>query len=73
MADGAGAGLALVDELAARGELDDSHLLHATRADLLRQLGRAAEARAAYERAIDLVGTGPEERFLRRRLGELPP
>jgi RNA polymerase sigma-70 factor (ECF subfamily) len=73
MADGAGAGLALVDELAARGELDDSHLLHATRADLLRQLGRVAEARAAYERAIDLVGTGPEERFLRRRLGELPP
>ncbi|HEY8093613.1 MAG TPA: DUF6596 domain-containing protein, partial [Acidimicrobiales bacterium] len=73
MADGAGAGLALVEELAARGELDDSHLLHATRADLLRQLGRAAEARAAYERAIDLVGTGPEERFLRRRLGELPP
>ena len=72
MADGAGAGLALVEELAEQGELDESHLLHATRADLLRQLGRMPEARAAYERAIDLVGTGPEERFLRRRLDGLP-
>ena len=71
MADGAGAGSTLVDELARTGELDDSHLLHATRADLLRQLGRVPEARAAYERAIERVGTGPEERFLRRRLGEL--
>jgi RNA polymerase sigma-70 factor, ECF subfamily len=72
MADGAGAGLVLVEELAREGELDDSHLLHAARADLLRQLGRAPEARAAYERALTVVGTGPEERFLRRRLEELP-
>jgi RNA polymerase sigma-70 factor (ECF subfamily) len=38
---------------------------------MLRRLGRAAEARAAYERALGLVGTGPEERFLRRRLAEV--
>ena len=72
MADGAGAGLALLDVLERDGELSGSYLLHSARADLLRRLGRAAEARVAYERALGLVGTGPEERFLRRRLTELP-
>jgi RNA polymerase sigma-70 factor (ECF subfamily) len=71
MADGAGAGLARVDELARTGELDGSYLLHATRADLLRRLGRGPEAAAAYRRALALVGTGPEQRFLERRLAEV--
>jgi RNA polymerase sigma-70 factor (ECF subfamily) len=71
MADGAGAGLARVDELARSGELDGSYLLHATRADLLRRLGRRTEAADAYRRALALVGTGPEHRFLERRLDEV--
>ena len=60
-----------VDDLDRRGELAGFHLLHSARADLLRRLGRAEEAAAAYERALGLVGTGPEERFLRRRLAEV--
>jgi RNA polymerase sigma-70 factor (ECF subfamily) len=61
------AALAIVDGLA----LDDYRYLHATRADLLRRLGRAGEARAAYERALELAGDGPERRFLERRIAEL--
>ena len=49
------------------------HLLPAARADLLRRLGRRAEAAAAYREALDLVGTGPERRFLERRLAEVAP
>jgi RNA polymerase sigma-70 factor (ECF subfamily) len=71
LADGPAAGLALVDELAARGELAGYHLLPATRADLLRRLGRRAEAAACYRLALDQVGTGPERRFLERRLAEM--
>ncbi|NYD49373.1 RNA polymerase sigma-70 factor (ECF subfamily) [Actinomadura luteofluorescens] len=71
MADGAAAGLALVDELAASGRLAGYHLLPATRADLLRRDGRAAEARAAYEEALALAPTEPERRYLARRLREL--
>ena len=71
MADGPAVGLTLVDELAAEGTLTDHHLLHATRADLLRRLDRRAEARAAYERALALTPPGPDTRFLRRRLDEL--
>jgi RNA polymerase sigma-70 factor (ECF subfamily) len=71
MADGAGAGLAQVEGLARSGELEGSYLLHATRADLLRRLGRGAEAADAYRRALALVGTGPEQRFLERRLAEV--
>jgi len=71
MRDGPAAGLALVDELLARGALDDYHLAHGTRADLLRRLGRLAEARAAYERALALTRQDPERRFLQRRLREL--
>jgi RNA polymerase sigma-70 factor (ECF subfamily) len=70
MADGPAAGLAAIEPLAA--ELDAYHLFHATRADLLRRLGRASEARAAYARARDLA-TNPRERaFLERRIGDLP-
>jgi RNA polymerase sigma-70 factor (ECF subfamily) len=71
-ADGPAAGLALADALAASGRLAGYHLLPATRADLLRQLGRAAEARAAYEEALALVPTEAERRFLEARLAELP-
>ncbi|MEV0664422.1 RNA polymerase sigma factor [Actinomadura luteofluorescens] len=71
MADGVPAGLALVDELAASGHLAGYHLLPATRADLLRRAGRAAEARAAYEEALALAPTEPERRYLAGRLREL--
>jgi RNA polymerase sigma-70 factor (ECF subfamily) len=71
MADGAGAGLVRVEELARSGELAGSYLLHATRADLLRRVGRDTDAAAAYRRALGLVGTGPEQRFLERRLTEV--
>jgi RNA polymerase sigma-70 factor (ECF subfamily) len=70
MADGPDAGLALVDELEASGALRDYHLLPATRADLLRRLGRRAEAAAAYRRALDHAGADAERRYLERRLAE---
>jgi RNA polymerase sigma-70 factor (ECF subfamily) len=66
-AEGPEAGLALVDRL----DLPDYRYLHSTRADLLRRLGRADEARAAYERALELAPSAPERRFLARRLAEL--
>ena len=72
MRDGPAAGLALIDAILARGELADYHLAHAARADLCRRLGRTAEARAAYERALALTQQEPERRFLERRLAELP-
>jgi RNA polymerase sigma-70 factor, ECF subfamily len=62
------AGLALVERL----ELDRYHYLHATRAELLRRLGRVEDARAAYDRALALVHSDAERRFLERRLAELP-
>jgi len=71
MRDGAEAGLALVDDILARGELANYHLAHATQADLYRRLGREPEARAAYERALSLAQQEPERRFLVRRLSEL--
>lgn len=71
MRDGPAAGLALIDALFARGELADYHLAHAARADLCRRLGRDAEARAAYERALVLARQEPERRFLEKRLTEL--
>ncbi len=71
MRDGPLAGLALIDVILARGDLGDYHLAHAARADLCRRLGRTAEARASYERALDLTRQEPERRFLERRLGEL--
>jgi RNA polymerase sigma-70 factor, ECF subfamily len=71
MRDGPASGLALVDALLDGGQLGAYHLAHATRADLLRRLGRTADARAAYERALALTRHEPERRFLRRRLEEL--
>jgi RNA polymerase sigma-70 factor, ECF subfamily len=71
MADGIPAGLALVDELASSGRLDGYHLLPATRADLLRRVGRPAEAKAAYEEALRLAPTEAERRYLSERLREL--
>ncbi|TAH35522.1 MAG: RNA polymerase sigma factor [Planctomycetota bacterium] len=71
MRDGPAAGLALIDAILARGELADYHLAHAARADLCRRLGRAAEARSAYMRALELTRQEPERRFLERRLREL--
>ena len=70
MADGPEAGLELVDELEASGALRGYHLLPATRADLLRRLGRRSEAGAEYRRALDLVGADAERRYLVRRLAE---
>jgi len=66
-AEGAAAGLDALDHL----ELEDYHYFHAARADFLRRLGRGEEARLAYERALELVRSEPERRFLRRRLAEL--
>lgn len=71
MRDGPGAGLATVDAILARGELTDYHLAHATRADFCRRLGRIAESREAYERALALARLEPERRFLEQRLREL--
>ena len=71
MRDGPAAGLALIDEIIARGDLESYHLAHSARADLCRRLGRIDEARAAYRRALELVRLDPERRFLERRLHEL--
>jgi RNA polymerase sigma-70 factor (ECF subfamily) len=71
MAEGPRPALALIDQLAATGELDSYHLLHATRADLLRRLGMSADAAASYERALALVSNKSERRFLERRLREM--
>jgi RNA polymerase sigma-70 factor (ECF subfamily) len=71
MRDGPAAGLAIVDAILARGDLDGYHLAHSARADLCRRLGRVADARVAYERALELVRQEPERRFLERRLKEL--
>ena len=71
MRDGPAAGLALVDALLARGELNDYRLAHAARADLCRRLSRDAEARISYEQALKRTHSEPERRFLQRRLAAL--
>lgn len=71
MRDGAAEGLALIDAILAKGELANYHLAHAARADLCRRLGRVADARASYQKALHLAQLGPERRFLERRLREL--
>ena len=71
MRDGPEAGLSLIDEILARGDLADYRLAHAARADLCRRLGRTAEARTSYERALALTRQEPERRFLERRLAQL--
>jgi len=71
MRDGPAAGLALVEEILRKGNLGEYHLAHAARADLCRRLGREADARASYERALALARQEPERRFLARRIAEL--
>jgi RNA polymerase sigma-70 factor (ECF subfamily) len=71
MRDGPSTGLALIDAILARGDLMDYHLAHSARADLCRRLGKNAEARTSYERALALARQAPERRFLERRLAEL--
>lgn len=71
MRDGPQAGLEQVDAILADGTLSDYHLTHAARADFCRRLGRAREAREAYERALALANQEAEQRFLRKRLAEL--
>ena len=70
MADGPSAGLALVEALEASGTLSGYHLLPATRADLLRRMGRTGEAAGAYREALGLAATDAERRYLTRRLAE---
>jgi RNA polymerase sigma-70 factor (ECF subfamily) len=65
--EGPQAALAVLDSL----QLEDYRYYHSTRADLLRRLGRDDEARAAYERALELTQPGPEQRFLERRLADI--
>jgi RNA polymerase sigma-70 factor (ECF subfamily) len=71
MGNGLNRGLRLIEELEASGELDGYHLLPAAKADVLRRLGRHAEAAAAYERALSLVSHPAERRYLERRLREI--
>ncbi len=71
MRDGPAAGLTLVDTLLARGELADYRFAHAVRADFCRRLGQTAQARAAYEAALELTRQEAERRFLQMRLAEL--
>jgi RNA polymerase sigma-70 factor, ECF subfamily len=73
MAEGPLPALAIIDKLAASGELERYHLLHAARADLLRRLGARADAAKSYQAAIALVSNEPERRFLERRLREVQP
>jgi RNA polymerase sigma-70 factor, ECF subfamily len=71
MRDGPETGLELIDAILGRGELSDYRLAHAARADLCRRLGKTAEARVSYERALALTRQEPERRFIERRLAEL--
>jgi RNA polymerase sigma-70 factor (ECF subfamily) len=71
MVEGPRRALEIVDALAASGELDRYHLLHAARADLLRRLGSRADAAASYAQALALVTNEAERRFLERRLKEV--
>jgi RNA polymerase sigma-70 factor (ECF subfamily) len=71
MVDGPGPALALINALAEAGDLDRYHLMHATRADLLRRVGSSSEAARSYTRALALVTNDIERRFLERRLNEV--
>src|SRR5437667_6002089 len=73
MVDGPRPALALLDALAAAGDLDRYHLLHSARADLLRRLGSSGAAAKSYARALTLVTNDAERRFLERRLREVQP
>lgn len=69
--EGPDAGLALLDTLNLDAHLGEYHLLHATRADLLRRSGRPADALPHYRRALELAPSDPERRFLQRRVERL--
>ncbi len=71
MRDGPAAGLELIDAILARGDLAGYHLAHSARGELCRRTGRIAEARASFERALELSLQEPERRFLQRRLRDL--
>ncbi len=71
MVDGPRPALALLDALAATGDLDGYHLLHAARADLLRRIGSSVEAAKSYARALELATNASERRFLERRLRQV--
>jgi RNA polymerase sigma-70 factor (ECF subfamily) len=71
MRDGPAEGLALIDSIVRRGELNEYQHVHSARADLLRRLGRTSEAVEAYERALNLTTQAPERRFLSKRIAEL--
>ena len=71
MRDGPAAGLVLIEAILERGDLVDYRLAHAARAELCRRLGRTAEARISFERALALARQDPERRFLERRLAEM--
>jgi RNA polymerase sigma-70 factor (ECF subfamily) len=71
MSEGPERGLILIDALGASGELEQYHLYHAARADLLRRMKRANEARESYARALALTGNSVECRYLERRMSEL--
>lgn len=71
MRDGPAAGLTLIEAILGRGDLLDYRLAHAARAELCRRLGRTADARVSYERALALARQEPERRLLERRLAEL--
>ena len=71
MVEGPGPALAILDQITTAGQLENYHLLHATRADLLRRQGSLAAAAASYERALALTANESERRFLARRLREL--
>jgi RNA polymerase sigma-70 factor (ECF subfamily) len=71
MCDGPGAGLANIDALLEQGELADYYLAHSARADMYRRLGRAAEARTSYEKALALTQQEPERQFLQERIRQL--
>jgi RNA polymerase sigma-70 factor (ECF subfamily) len=68
MRDGAEAGLRLIDDILARGELADYAPAHSARAELCRRLDRTAEATVSYQRALELTRQEPQRRFLEQRL-----
>ncbi len=72
MLQGPAAGLMIIEQLLAEGELKNYHLIYAAKADLCRRLQQFAAARMAYQQALCLTQQGPEQRFSQRRLVELP-
>jgi RNA polymerase sigma-70 factor, ECF subfamily len=69
--DGPQAGLDVIEQILARGDLSDYSLAHAARVDLCRRLGRKTDARSSYRKALDLTRQESDRRFLERRLAEL--